>query len=178
MKLNNPRNHPTLSLLEREAERFCGQMFKNPQSGRMLVLAGSNGNGKSYTAKAIQAWVSSYGHGAQFMSGGRVCFLESQYFHWPNLLDRLKAGEWNIVTPMLSCPCLVLDEVGGEHDPSMVGVDKLCQILSHRENRWTVVTTNINPSMWEEKFDRRVASRFFRNSTLIDMSDVPDYATA
>lgn len=29
----------------------------------------------------------------------------------------------------------------------------------------------------EAKFDRRVASRFFRNSTHVDLSDVPDFST-
>jgi len=54
-------------------------------------------------------------------------------------------------------------------------VDKLCQILSLREKRWTLVTTNVKPSEWVEKFDLRTASRFTRSSTIIDLSGVPEY---
>lgn len=93
------------------------------------------------------------------------------------LLDRLKAGSWDLVQDCMSIPVLVIDELGGGHDPSRVGVDKLCQILSHRENKWTVITTNILPAAWEENFDRRVASRLLRNSTIVDLSDVPDFST-
>jgi len=77
----------------------------------------------------------------------------------------------------MNVPCLVIDELGGGHDPSGVGVDKLCQILSRRENMWTLITTNITASAWESKFDRRVASRFFRNSVHVDLGDVPDFST-
>jgi hypothetical protein len=33
------------------------------------------------------------------------------------------------------------------------------------------------PSQWEERFDRRVASRLNRNSRVVDLSQVPDYST-
>jgi DNA replication protein DnaC len=78
---------------------------------------------------------------------------------------------------MFEIPCLIIDELGGGHDPSRVGVDKLCQVLSKRESMWTLITTNLLPAAWEEAFDRRVSSRFFRNSTLVDLSDVPDFGT-
>jgi DNA replication protein DnaC len=78
---------------------------------------------------------------------------------------------------MFTAPMLLLDELGGGHDPSRVGVDKLCQVLSRRETRWTLITTNILPAAWEQAFDRRVASRLLRNSTLVDLSDVPDFGT-
>ena len=104
-------------------------------------------------------------------------WLDHLFWHWPGLLDRLKSGEWDLVDDMIRVPVLILDELGGGHDPSRVGVDKLCQILSRRERKWTMITTNVAPSAWESVFDRRVASRFFRNSTLVDMTDVPDFAT-
>lgn len=170
--------------MEREVGRFCFGMWANPRDGRLLVLAGNNGTGKTHCAKAVQRWVMAVGHGKKWIvteepnmkdCGVRSVSLSSVYWHWPELLDRFKNGQWDLVDDMMKEPCLIIDELGGGHDPSGVGVDKLCQVLSRREQKWTLITTNILPSAWEQSFDRRVASRFFRNSTLVDLSEVPDY---
>lgn len=82
----------------------------------------------------------------------------------------------DLIDDTLNVPCLILDELGGGHDPSRVGVDKLCQILSRRENRFTLITTNVLAEAWDKVFDRRVTSRLFRNSVHVDLTDVPDFA--
>lgn len=171
-------HHPSLQRLERECGRFCFEMWASPMRGRLLLLSGENGTGKSHAAKAVHRWVMTVGHGKTwFPSMGVRASLQSLWWHWPALLDELKGGNWDLVDDCFNVPCLVIDELGGGHDPSGVGTDKLCQILSRRENMWTLLTTNILESAWESKFDRRIASRFFRNSTVIDLSGVPDFGS-
>jgi DNA replication protein DnaC len=153
-------------------------MWATPMRGRMLLFFGENGAGKTHVAKAVHRWVCSVGHGKTWFPTPGVCTaLQSLFWHWPALLDELKGGSWDLVADCMNVPCLIIDELGGGHDPTGVGTDKLCQILSRREHMWTLITTNITADAWEAKFDRRVASRFFRNSTHVDLSDVPDYAT-
>lgn len=165
--------------MEREAGLFCLEMWHSPHRGRLLLLAGNNGTGKTHCAKAINLWVKTVGPSKEWVVKAdgerRRAYLDVIYWHWPRLLDRFKEGQWDLVDDMIDIPCLILDELGGGHDPSKVGTDKLCTLLSHREKKWTVITTNILPSEWESVFDRRITSRFFRNSTLIDLSDVPDF---
>ena len=164
--------------MAKEVERWCGGVLARPGEGRLLVLAGTNGTGKTHAAKAANRWIQDFARGKQWQSSPGVWkSIESAFWHWPRLLDLLKGGEWGIVDDMISVPALVIDELGGGHDPSMVGVDKLCQILSKREKKWTVITTNFPPSTWAQKFDERVNSRLFRNSTVVDLADVPDYST-
>lgn len=171
-------HHPKLKELEKQAGLFCFGMWQAPMRGRMLLLFGENGAGKTHTAESVHRWVSSVGHGKTwFPTPGVRAQLQSLFWRWPALLDELKAGNWDLVDDCMNAPCLIIDELGGGHDPSGVGVDKLCQILSRRENMWTLITTNVTADAWETKFDRRVASRFFRNSTHVDLSDVPDYST-
>lgn len=152
-------------------------MWKDPAHGRMLVLYGANGSGKTHVAKAVREWIRHCGHGAQFVrEPNHIECLDCIYWHWPALLDVFKEGGWDAIDDMLTIPCLILDELGGGHDPSRVGVDKLCQVLSRREFMWTLITTNIVPEAWERAFDRRVASRLLRNAEHVDLTDVPDYS--
>lgn len=171
-------HHPKLRELEQAVGAFCRDIWKQPVTGRTLVLCGHYGNGKTHCAKAVHRWCLAVGNGNQFMRRpNHVESLSSLYWHWPELLDRFKEGQWDLVSDMLDVPVLIIDELGGGHDPSRVGVDKLCRVLSNREHCWNLITTNILPEAWEEVFDRRVASRLIRNSVIVDLSDVPDFST-
>lgn len=155
---------------------FCRDMWKSPDSGRLLVIFGVNGTGKTRCAKAVHRWVMTVGHAKQFIKHqNEISHLQSLYWEWSDLLDSLKNGQWDLVPDCIMYPCLIIDELGGGHDPSSVGVDKLCQILSRREHKWTMITTNVPPAEWKTKFDYRVASRLLRNSTIIDLTGVPDF---
>lgn len=176
MKIKNATGNPSLEKLERETGLFCFDLWRNPLHGRTLVLAGSNGTGKTHCAEAVRRWLSLVGHGKQFVKAPNVIsHLDCTFWHWPALLDAFKSGEWDILGDLFDATALIIDDLGAEHDPSGVGVDKLCQVLSRREEAWTLITTNIMPAFWQQKFDRRVASRLFRNSTLVDLSGVSDY---
>lgn len=106
---------------------------------------------------------------------GEVGYLTSLFWYWPELLDSLKNGQWDVLQDMIETPVLIIDELGGGHDTSRIGVEKLCQVLTRREQVWTLVTTNVAPAAWEETFDKRVESRFYRHSTIVDLTDVPDF---
>lgn len=151
-------------------------MWRTPEAGRLLLILGENGTGKTHCAKAVRDWIRQVGHHKQFVRRtNHISHLDCVYWHWPNLLDTLKSGGWDVVEDMFDTCVLIIDELGGGHDPSGVGVDKLCQVLSRRESMWTIVTTNILPAAWEQSFDRRIASRFFRNSVTVDLTEVPDF---
>lgn len=175
LKLETSR-HPKLKDLELETGRFCADLWRTPERGRMLVLAGSNGTGKTHCAEAVRRWLALVGHSKQFVKrADHISYLDCLFWHWPNLLDELKNDGWDIVPDLFEATVLIIDDLGAEHDPSRVGMDKLCQVLSRREDMWTLITTNIVPSQWQQQFERRVASRLFRNTTLVDLSDVPDF---
>lgn len=143
----------------------------------MLVMAGTNGTGKTHLAKAVRDYIRAVGCGKQFIiAPDKIGYLDCVFWHWPALLDTLKNGGWDVVDDMFETMVLIIDELGGGHDPSQVGTDKLCQVLSRREKKWTLVTTNVLPMNWQQAFDLRIASRLHRNSILMDLTDVPDYS--
>lgn len=173
-------HHPKLVELENAIHRFCIGVWDDPTVGRTLVLCGANGNGKTHCAAQVRRWIEHVGTSKQLVTteNGRrvVSYLQAVYWFWPHLLDTLKGGGWDAVEGMTKTPVLILDEVAGGHDPSQVGTEKLSQVLSNREKKWNLITTNAAPDAWEAVFDRRIASRLFRNSTVLDLSDVPDYS--
>lgn len=158
-------------------ERFCSGYSKSPGSnGRLLILYGPTGVGKTHCAKAVDYWAKTMATGLRFVSKPGV--VETPYplfFYWPELLDHMKDGDWRLVDSCSMARLLILDDIGTGHDPSKLGVDKLCRILSAREKKWTLVTTNIPPANWETTFDARVASRLLRGSTSVSLDGVKDY---
>ena len=158
---------------------FCVGYRKEPGRGRLLVIYGNNGVGKSLVAGGVSRWAHQCAHGMPRVVIDRdrtsLKYPDVQYAHWPKFLDDLKNGDWERVDQAMKVSLLILDEIGAAHDPSRMGLDKLCTILSHRENKWTMVTTNLTPDHWEEALDRRVASRFFRNASHVEMNNVTDY---
>lgn len=142
------------------------------------MLFGHNGCGKTHVARALVHWLTSVAIKLPLDRKEKGLSLPDGWvFLWPEVLDSLKSGGWDITEDMNLPTLLVLDDVGAGHDPSRLGIDKLCQVLSRRENRWTIVTTNIMAKDWPEKLDQRVASRFLRKSVIVDLSKVPDYST-
>lgn len=159
-------------------ENFAGAWFKNKPRPSMLVLSGPSGVGKSYAAKhlhrfAEKAAFSSFEDGAWT---GPLRVPSSLFLRWPETCDAFKDGEYGVVRDAFEADLLILDDIGAEHDPSKNAADKLCQILSRRENKFTVVTTNIAPQSWESKFDRRIADRLLRNSLVVELAGTPSYA--
>ena len=167
-----------LKRLEQSVWDFCMAYAKSPSVGSLLVLYGNNGVGKTHSAKAIFRWA---GRAASALpvvldDAGHNKQPDAMYAHWPSFLDALKGGDWERVKEAQCVSLLVLDEIGGGYDRSQIGVDKLCTILTAREARWTIITTNLLPDAWEEALERRVASRMFRRAVHVDLSGVSDYS--
>lgn len=169
---------PVMEKAAIEVADFCFGIWHRPGRGRLLLLCGMNGTGKTHLAKAIFRWCRKVGISQMTVPEENVVRpISVEYRHWPTLLDSMRAGEWDACTEFFKEDVVILDDIGSAHDPSRFGMDRLCQVLTHREWKWTVVTTNIVPGSWPEHFDQRIASRFFRNSRIVDLTGVPDYAT-
>lgn len=176
-------NLPVLQEFELQVQKFCSGFFKNPREGYLLFVYGNNGTSKTLAFEAIRRWFNTVCRTNYFVERENVVRMPyGQFWSFPRLLRELKGGDydkggnWHMLEELDSCELLGIDEIGGGHDPSTVGVDVLCQLMSRRERRWSYIATNVGPDAWDQKFDRRIASRFFRNSVIIDLSGVPDYS--
>jgi chromosomal replication initiation ATPase DnaA len=169
---------PRTQELADEAENFCGRWYRNQTTDSLLVLAGESNCGKSHTARAIGQFCRFFSvkafEGGAWDRCGRLPMVAS--VTWPETTDQFKSGDYSILHDLLDCDLVIIDDIGAENDPSKNAADKLCQVLSRREKKFTVVTTNIPPDQWPEKFDTRIADRLMRNSKVVDLFGLPSYA--
>lgn len=147
-----------------------------------MVLAGESGCGKTHLAKSIYNFCFKCATSA-FDTGhwGKSEVPSVHFSSWPEVAGLLSEknnnhDNYNYVQDAFNYSLLVLDDIGAENDPWAICKDKLCQILSRREKKFTVVTTNIKPEAWPEKFDARIEDRLLRNSMIVSLFGVESYA--
>lgn len=175
-------HHPALRNLEFEVYQFCKEYAQHPRAGRRLLIHGPNGCGKTHAARAIQNWAR---RTAMLLPLTRVPngdeedtqLATVQFLFWPGVVDGFKPprNEYGIIDDAVEQSLVIVDDIGADHDPSGIGREKLFFMLERRVERWTVLTTNCPPAEWENKFERRIASRFLRNCHSVDLSGVEDF---
>lgn len=178
MKLHHPQLKSALPALTRLAVAVA----TGKGARGAVVLYGTNGCGKTRIANAIKGAFNDrrmdlpeYRRNGTTERDADVVIPNCLFVHWPSAVDGIKKEQWIIFE---NCQCeyfVILDDIGAEHDPSGIGLEKLYLILNRREHMHTLITTNFSPADWETKFEKRIASRLMRNATHIDLSQVSDY---
>lgn len=149
---------------------------------RRLVLTGPSGCGKTQLAKAIYRWAMAVSmmawekrHWSRPPGAGLII--------WQEICDRLEDPRSSMVELLADAvaePLLIVDDIGAESDRFKSGksTDALCYLLTRRQDSgFTMLTTNVPPDGWQIKWDERVRDRLLRESTVIDMSECPSWAT-
>lgn len=169
--------HPLLQTLADAAEAFCGRWFNHDTNKSLLVIVGDFGSGKTHTAKGIYRFALSASMAAfetKKWPGGR--FPQSLYLSWPETASKFGERNFSAMVDAFDSDLVIIDDIGAENDPWKLCADRLCQILSRREQMFTVVTTNVQPASWSERFDGRINDRLLRNSVVIDLTSVQSFA--
>ncbi len=158
---------PILSEIDQKPEEFMQALkdFVGCPRG-YLLLAGKNGNGKSFSARAI------FDH---------FRHLDNQF--WNQAALNMKWQEYHIqyhdtsylLNEILKAPLLVLDDIG-TRKPSDAFMDFLYTIADQRyENRGnfgTIITTNLNTQTMREMMGDAFVSRV--SSGICVRNDGPD----
>lgn len=150
---------------------WCQHLFtNNRRTSNLLVLCGDPGTGKSHVLNRA-FWfcedeaINAYTHG----------FWHSPFTHtycmWPGMVSELEmvgdecVDKWEEV---LHCDAACIDDAGSEVDRYKSGqpTELLCRVLSMRERKFTILTTNIAPENWVKRWDQRVADRLMRGSVI------------
>lgn len=160
--------HPRLQKLADAAEMFCARWLK--QNPLLLYICGPTGTGKSHVARSILRFCR-----ASASRVSRTRMLSGADWRWPELADEFKAKNFSALEDLFTTDLVLLDDIGAEDDPFNVAADKLCQILSRREKKFTVITSNKAPEEFAV-IDPRIADRLFRNSKIVDLTGASSYS--
>lgn len=169
--------HPQVQAAADACEKLAKMIANNDELRPLVVLCGNPGCGKTALLNRMAQWGRTNGMAlsSQVWKYKRRPLSVSRV-SWPELCDGFKEGAYGAVADLIDADLALIDDIGAEHDPSRNAVDKLCQIFSRREGKWTLVTTNIEPQAWSQKFDARIEDRLLRRSTIVDMFQVPSFA--
>ena len=137
-----------------------------------LLLAGTCGNGKTTTMRAVQSVVKLLNNTYYNRSGQRIGNRLLEAKEITGLSD--KDGQ---LTVYKTVPVLFLDDLGRE--PTEVlkygnVTSPITELLEYRYNQrlTTIVTTNLEPSEIREKYGDRIADRFNEMFALVSYTGV------
>ncbi len=176
-------HHPDLQAAGDEIEFFCNRWVRGDTQQSCLTIVGQPGCGKTHLLRRIER----FARGAQVLAHQKrsetVGYVVTKippilYWFWPVLADEFKRDQDWPKAEGMDADLLLWDDLGAENDPWKKCIDAACQIMSRREKKFTVITTNVVPDQWAERFDQRMADRFLRNSIIVDLLAVPSWATA
>lgn len=166
---------PQLIEMRDDCKKFVIDLLTPLMPARWISLLGTSGAGKTMLANLIISAARSFAR--------RHLYLENSYFlrgvrfvFWPDLVERLKDGDYGALKDYYNCWFLLVDDLGVEHSGySDYVISKLYQLLNKRLGKWTVVTCNLDMPQIAAKMDARIASRLIRNGSQVRTVDVPDY---
>lgn len=172
--------HPSIQRMADATEAYAAGMMSGDHRKRLVIIGGP-GNGKTHVLECLWLWhrsipVSRWPRGNK---DGNTDGFACEFVDWPGLCRRAqKDGEDGQWLDAQQCGLLLLDDIGSEVDGFKSGepTTLLRALLGARQQRWTVVTTNIPVANWRRSWDERVADRLFRDSRIVDLGDCPSFA--
>lgn len=168
---------PDIQRMADEVQRFAFRFYKNEQGPKLLVLVGDTGRGKTHCAKRLSAWA---GHVAiSAWEAGKWRRPPTIAFHeWSTIAAKDQQEWFDWIQVNSEEDLLIIDDIGTETDrfKSREPVERLRLLLSRRESKWTVITTNISPDEWRNTWDARVEDRLLRGSIVVNLEGVKSYA--
>jgi DNA replication protein DnaC len=142
-----------------------------------MVLVGDPGVGKTHLCKRLKAFLETRADDLYFEGfWGQGSLPKVQYCVWSRrvAVDREAFDEW--IDNTKQCQWIILDDVGSETDMYKSGepAERLRRAIDIGLQRWMVISTNVKPCDWQNRFDSRVADRL-KMPKCLDLSDVPSY---
>ncbi|MDE2106796.1 MAG: ATP-binding protein [Patescibacteria group bacterium] len=158
------------------AESFCSRWFNDDTQNTLLVIVGDYRTGKTHLAKAIYRYCSFAAPNTSKAKIFRCAGIPTTlYLNWAEAACEFGEKNFSVVHDCFKSDMLILDDIGAENDPWKIASNRLYQILSRREKKFTVITTNIQPNHWSDYYEGRIADRLMRNSVVVDLTGMPPF---
>lgn len=167
-------NDTVLESMVVAAEEFAGKFDDSKYQFKpcWLSFVGTSGTGKTFLSESIYAVAKKM---CPHLTIHRELVSGVYKYFWPRLVTKLREGEYWIVEDLAMANFVFLDEIAVEHDPSGFAKDKLCELLSRRVGKWTLLTSNLSLEKLGE-MDARIPSRMIRDGSVVVDCSTQDYS--
>lgn len=153
-------------------EAFAKRAARNSTGPRLFVVSGPCGNGKTHAVKRVNFYFNAvalhcYEKGYWGKTTKRVpCGI---FAGWTELCQHHETGLWH---DALRAELTIADDVGTETDRFRSGepIEWLRDFLSQRAGKFTIITTNVPPDQWGEKWGPRVEDRLLRDAEHVSLT--------
>ena len=143
--------------------------FKQRLSPAWISFLGVTGVGKSHCAKRLWEY-------AKNRSDWSNSAFLPEVIYWPAFVSDLKGGAaFDRIKDMRNWPVLLLDDVGADRDTTGFATEQLNQLLGCRENKWTILTSNLTLENLASS-EPRIADRIIRPPNRFIQVNTESYA--
>jgi DNA replication protein DnaC len=133
----NPHDDWDITALITACADFASAFKADPDSPRWISILGNTGTGKTHCARRL--WI----HLSNRLDWRKAQFNHYEIF-WPRFVADLRAGDsFDLLRDMMRWPVLFLDDIGAERDTTGFASEQLNALVGARENRWTIITSNL-----------------------------------
>jgi hypothetical protein len=160
---------PAAQVIADSVQAWCSDVYHNRRDHRLLMVTGPFGTGKTMALKGA----------ARFVRGVYMDVWPRFWDHpitpivvpWPQFSEDYERGKTGMYDDIIKSDVVFLDDVGAESDRFKSGVktELLGNLLSDLAPRFVLITSNIEPRHWREKWGGRVEDRLNRNAALCDL---------
>ncbi len=137
---------------------FCNN-FKNSKI-KNFIFSGGTGTGKTYLTQCVASNLIEKGNYVFYTTAFNLS-NELLSYHLANLNEKN-----NILDKYLACDLLIIDDLGVEPIRKNINIEYLLTIISDRaiNNRFTIISTNLNPDDILSRYGERIFSRLLDKS--------------
>lgn len=145
---------------------------------RWLSLLGTTGTGKTHLAKIVmRQFIDQNRFDAPFDSGYNVKYgNRGTWINWRTFCASIRSGAYDLIEDVCKDWFVILDDVGSERDSTGFIAEAIDRIFNQRQNKWTMITSNLTLQDFANKVDVRVSDRMLRGNNEIIEIDCLSYA--
>lgn len=146
-----------IRLVYEQCLRFVEEFSSKDQN---LILYGNTGLGKTFLCHCIAKELLDSGYTVLYITAFQLFQIFENYKFQKKQEDKLITS----LEFIFEADLLIIDDLGTEFDTALTGVE-LFNCLNTRllNNRATIISTNLSPSEWKQRYSDRIVSRIFGN---------------
>lgn len=105
----------------------------------------------------------------------RICGNTGQWCNWRKACSDFRDGSYGYIDDLCNEWFVIFDDIGAEQDNTGFIASAIDRIMAARQDKWTMITSNLRLQEIADKIDTRVASRMLRNNGVVVESKAEDY---